>query len=282
MPKPLSLLELNKQANQIRQDIITMLLEAGSGHAAGPLGMADVFTALYFSILRHKPDQPDWPDRDRVILSNGHICPVLYATLAHAGYFPKSELKTLRQLGSALQGHPSHLDLPGVEVSSGPLGQGISQAVGFALAGKLDQKSYMTYCLMSDGEHNEGQVWEAVMSAAKYKLHNLAVIIDRNNIQIDGFTENVMPLGSLKAKYEAFGWYVLEINGHNMEEVIDACHAAQSVYEKPTAIIAHTIPGKGVEFMQWRPEWHGKPPNPTEAKLALKELRSLQKQLAFE
>jgi transketolase len=282
MPKPLSLLELNKKANLIRQDIVKMLLEAGSGHSAGPLGMTDVFTALYFAVLRHQPAQPNWPDRDRVVLSNGHICPVLYATLAHAGYFPLTQLMTLRKLGSPLQGHPSRLDLPGVEVSSGPLGQGISQAVGFALAGKLDHKSYMTYCLMSDGEHNEGQTWEAVMTAAKYKLHNLAVIIDRNNIQIDGFTENVMPLGSLRQKYEAFGWYVVEINGHNMEEIIDACHTAQSIFEKPTAIIAHTIPGKGVDFMQWDPTWHGKPPNANEAKKALQELRTLGKNLASE
>ncbi len=252
-----------------------MLLKAGSGHAAGPLGMADIFAALYFSVLRHNPENPNWVDRDRLVLSNGHICPVLYAALAEAGYFPKSWLGTLRQINGKLQGHPNRLDTPGVETSSGPLGQGISQAVGMALAGKIDQKNYQVYCVMSDGEHDEGQVWEAVMMASKHKLHNLAVIIDRNNIQIDGFTEDIMPLESLRAKYEAFNWHVLEIDGHNMKAIIDACDEAKAIFEKPVAIIAHTIPGKGVDFMQWNPDWHGKAPNQEEAKKALSELRNL-------
>jgi transketolase len=271
-----SVAEIEQKASLIRQDIIKMLVKAGSGHSAGPLGMADVFAALYFQVLRHDPQKPHWSDRDRLVVSNGHICPVLYATLAHAGYFPLSELDTLRQFKTHLQGHPNRLDLPGIENSSGPLGQGFSQALGIALAGQMDGKSYQTYCILGDGEHDEGQVWEAVMFAGKQKMHNLAVIIDRNNIQIDGFTEDVMPLESLRAKYQAFNWHVLEIDGHNIESIVDACHEAKAVYEKPVCIIAHTIPGKGVDFMEWKPEWHGKTPNKLEAKKALQELRTLQ------
>lgn len=266
-------------ANEVRQDIIEMLLAAQSGHAGGPLGMADIFATLYFDILRHDPKRPNWPDRDRLILSNGHICPVLYATLAHAGYFPRAELKTLRQFGSRLQGHPNRLDLPGVENSSGPLGQGYSIAVGMALALQLQGNNAQVYCISSDGEHNEGQVWEAAMSASKYRLHNLAVIIDRNNIQIDGHTENVMPLESLRAKYEAFNWHVIEIDGHNFDEIRDACDMAKAVFAKPVAIIAHTIPGKGVDFMQWKPEWHGKAPSQEQAEDALNQLRILKEKL---
>jgi len=269
---PTSLRELNQKANTIRQDLIKMLAAAPGGHTAGPLGMADIFTALYFSVLHHDPQQPNWLERDRLVLSNGHICPVLYTTLAHAGYFPKEELATLGQFGSRLQGHPSRLDLPGIENSSGPLGQGISQAIGMALAGNLDKKSYEVYCVMGDGEQDEGQVWEAVMFAGKHKLHNLAVIIDRNNIQISGFTEEVMPLESLRDKYEAFNWHVLDIDGHNMQAIIDACHEAKAIFEKPVAIIAHTIPGKGVDFMQNQPEWHGKIPNAQETEEALSQL----------
>lgn len=267
--------ELPALANTIRRDVIEMLVRAKSGHAAGPLGMADIFATLYFNVLRHDPKKPKWKYRDRLVLSNGHICPVLYATLARAGYFPLSELKTYRQLGSPLQGHPNRLDLPGVENSSGPLGQGYSQAIGMALALQLDGNNAQVYCITSDGEHNEGQTWEAAMAAAKYRLHNLAVIIDRNNIQIDGHTEEVMPLDDLKAKYEAFNWHVIEIDGHNVTEIIDACEMAKAVYEKPVAIIARTIPGKGVDFMQWKYEWHGKAPNEEEAKKALKQLRTL-------
>lgn len=278
----LSLKDLAIKANYIRQDVVRMLLHAGSGHSAGPLGMADVFTALYFHVLRHNPDKPDWPLRDRVVLSNGHICPVWYATLAHAGYFNISEIYTLRKFGTKLQGHPSRLDLVGVENSSGPLSQGISQAVGMALAAKIKKERHQVYCLMSDGEHNEGQVWEALMMASKEKLNNLTVIIDRNNIQIDGHTEEVMPLESLRAKYEAFNWHVLEIDGHNIERIIDACHEAMAIFEKPVCIIAHTIAGKGAKFMEYKPEWHGKPPNSQEAREAINQLRTLKGNLSLD
>ncbi|MBI4120626.1 MAG: transketolase, partial [Parcubacteria group bacterium] len=250
-----------------------------SGHSAGPLGMADIFTALYFHVLRHDPKHPEWPERDRLVLSNGHICPVRYVAMAHAGYFPKDELKTLRKLGTRLQGHPHRLSLPGLETTSGPLGSGLSQAAGMALAGKLDNASWRVYCLMSDGEHDAGQTWEAAMFAAKYRLNNLTGIIDRNNIQIDGFTEDIMPLDDLKSKYEAFNWHVLEIDGHNIRAFVEACAEAQTIFEKPTVIIAHTIPGKGVDFMERKFEWHGKPPNKEEAEIALRELRTLQGQI---
>lgn len=277
MPKitPHQLRELEVTANRIRQDIITLLLEAGSGHSAGPLGMADVFTALYFFILKNDPKNPWDENRDRVYLSNGHICPVWYATLANAGYFPRSELKTVRKLNSRLQGHPHYRAAPGVENTGGPLGQGLSQAIGSALAARMDGKRYRTYALLSDGEHEEGQTWEAIMFAGKEKLHNLVAIVDRNNIQIDGFTEEIMPLEPFRAKYEAFNWHVLEVDGHNIEEIIDACHEAEAVFEKPTVIIAHTIPGKGVDFMENKFEWHGKTPKPDEAVEALKQLRTL-------
>jgi len=267
--------QLELKANQIRQDIIKMLLEAGSGHSAGPLGMADVFTALYFHILNHDPKKPDWSERDRLILSNGHICPVRYVTMAHAGYFPISELKTLRKLGSRLQGHPHRTTLPGMETTSGPLGSGLSQSCCLALAGKMDKALWRVYCLMSDGEQDEGNTWEAAMLAAKYKLDNLTAVMDRNNIQIDGFTEDIMPLDELRAKYEAFNWYVLEVDGHNIQMFIDAVEEAKAIHDQPTLIIAHTIPGKGVDFMENKYEWHGKPPNKEEAKIALTELRTL-------
>ncbi len=274
---------LEEMANRVRQDIIKELVEAGSGHSAGPLGMADIFTALYFHILNHDPKKPNWPDRDRVVLSNGHICPVLYAVLAQAGYFPPEELLTLRKLGSRLQGHPHRGSLPGIETTSGPLGSGLSQAIGMALAAKLDNNGsagsprgkYYTYCLMSDGEHQEGNTWEAVMFAGKNRLSNLIGIIDRNNIQIDGFTEDVMPLESLREKYESFNWHVLEIDGHNMLQIASAVTEAKAIYEKPTVIIAHTIPGKGVSFMERDFLWHGIPPNKEQANEALKELRTL-------
>lgn len=267
------MVNLATKANQIRQDIIRMLTLAGSGHTAGPLGMADIFTALYFQILNHNPKKPFWDKRDRLILSNGHICPVLYATMAHAGYFPISELKTLRKLNTRLQGHPHRQSLPGIENTSGPLGQGLSQACGMALAARLNNAKHRIYCLTSDGEHNEGQTWEAIMFAGKYKLNNLTQIIDRNNIQIDGHTEDVMPLEPLRKKYEAFNWHVIDIDGHNFEEIIDACNQAKAIYEKPTLILAHTIPGKGVDFMENDPKWHGIPPSQEEAKLALKYLQ---------
>jgi len=266
---------LEKKANEIRQDIIRMLAEAGSGHSAGPLGMADIFTALYFHVLNHDPKRPDDPNRDRVFLSNGHICPVWYATLAHAGYLPRAEaLGTLRKLGSRLQGHPHRGSLAPILNPSGPLGQGISQAVGCALAAQMDGKKFEIFCLMSDGEQDEGQTWEAYLFAAKYKLHNLTAIIDRNNIQIDGNTEDIMPLEPFADKLRAFGWHVMEIDGHNLEQIVDACEQAKAVYEKPVAIIAHTIPGKGVSFMEFKYEWHGKPPTKDEAAAALKELQT--------
>ena len=266
---------LEELANRIREDVIETLVEAGSGHSAGSLGMADIFTAFYFHILNHKPKRPQWEDRDRLILSNGHICPVQYATLAHAGYFPFEELKTLRKLNSRLQGHPHRGSLPGVETTSGPLGSGLSQAIGMALAARLDKKRYRVYCLMSDGEHDEGNTWEAVLFAGKNRLNNITAVIDRNNIQIDGYTENIMPLEPLRKKYEAFNWNVVDVDGHNIQQFVDAVFEAHAIFEKPTAIIAHTIPGKGVSFMERDYLWHGKPPTKDEAQKALYELRTL-------
>lgn len=274
--------QLELQANQIRQSIIKMLVSAGSGHSAGPLGMADIFTALYFAVLNHRPKDPDWESRDRLLLSCGHIAPVLYATLAHAGYFPLKELETLRQIDTRLQGHPHNLTTPGIENSSGPLGQGLSQAIGMALAAKLNGERHRIYCIVSDGEQQEGQIWEAVMFAGKYRVNNLTVIMDRNNIQIDGPTEDVMPLEPLRAKYEAFNWHVIEVDGHNMNAIIDACEEAKAIVAKPTIIVAHTIPGKGVDFMEYDFHWHGKPPKPDEAREALTELRTLRGKIRSE
>ena len=275
---------LEEMANKIRQDIIASLVEAKSGHSAGPLGMADIFTAMYFHVLNHDPKKPDWPDRDRLILSNGHICPVLYATLANAGYFPMEELMTLRKLNSRLQGHPHRNSLPGLETTSGPLGSRLSQSIGIALTARLDNKKYRVYCLTSDGEHQEGNYWEAVMFAGKQKskMNNLTAIVDRNNIQIDGFTEDVMPLEPLRQKYEAFGWHVIDVNGNDISEFVAAVNEAKAIYEKPTVIIAHTIPGKGVSFMEGDYTWHGKPPSAEEAKRALSELRTLEGQIRSE
>lgn len=267
--------QLEKTANTIRQDVIKMLVEAGSGHSAGPLGMADVFTALYFHILHHKPKKPDWPERDRLVLSCGHICPVRYAAMARAGYFPLRDLQTLRKLGSPLQGHPELGKLSGSESTSGPLGQGTSVAVGMALAARMDGKKYRVYGIFSDGEHNEGQTWEAIMFAGKNKLNNLTAIIDRNNIQIDGSTEDIMPLEPFADKYRAFNWHVIEIDGNNIREIVEGCEQAKRITEKPTCIIAHTIPGRGVDFMEKDYRWHGMPPNKEQAALALKELRSI-------
>jgi len=271
------ILDIEKKANDIRISIIDMLLEAKSGHTAGPLGMADIFATLYFHTLKHNPKKPDWSERDRLVLSNGHICPVLYATMAHAGYFPVEELKTLRKFGSRLQGHPHRDFLPALETSSGPLGSGLSQAVGMAIADKMDHKDgeRRIYCMLGDGELDEGQNWEAVMLAGKNRLNNLVAVVDRNNIQIDGFTEDIMPLESLSDKWRAFNWFVIEIDGHNIEEIADAFEKAKAIYEKPTVIIAHTIPGKGVKEFERDYRWHGKPPNAEEGKMALKELRTL-------
>ncbi|HVI60712.1 MAG TPA: transketolase, partial [Candidatus Saccharimonadales bacterium] len=243
----LPLKRLETIANDIREDIIRMLEHAGSGHSAGPLGLADIFTALYFDIMKNDPKDPDWDERDILLLSNGHCVPVRYATMARAGYFDRKELMTLRQLGSRLQGHPERVRLPGMETTSGPLGSGLSQACGMALGLRMDNQSHRwVYVVMSDGEQDEGNVWEAAMLGSKEKLHNIIAITDRNNIQIDGPTETVMPLEDLKAKWQAFGWHVLEINGNDIEAVIDACAMGRAIENKPVMIIAHTIPGKGV------------------------------------
>ena len=278
--------ELELKANEARELLIEMLVEAGSGHTAGPLGMADIFMAMYFHVLNHDPKNPAWEERDRLILSNGHITPIRYVVMAMAGYFPVEELKTLRKFGSRLQGHPERERLPGVETTSGPLGSGLGQAAGIAYAARMDQKKFRTYCLMSDGEQDAGATWESAMFIAKNKLSNLTAVIDRNNIQIDGMTENIMPLESLKAKYEAFNWHVLEIDGHNIEQFVDAVEQAKAIYEKPTLILAHTIPGKGVNFMEFDYLWHGNPPGKVkddpdapspekQAEEALKQLRTL-------
>jgi transketolase len=286
-PQDLKHLELT--ANQIRQDIIKMLVEAGSGHSGGPLGMADVFTALFFKVLNINPEKPDWPDRDRFVLSCGHICPVMYASMARRGFFPVEELKTLRKLGTRLQGHPHRESLPGLETTSGPLGSGLSQAAGMAMVGIMDKKPWRVYCVTSDGEHQEGNTWEAVMFAANYKLGNLTVILDRNNMQIDGHTEDIMQLDPVADKYRAFNWNVIEVNGHNFEEIIEACESSKTVNDKPTIIIAHTIPGKGGSYMENRYEWHGSPPDAMDisgaprkgeqAKEALRQLEEIEKRL---
>jgi transketolase len=283
MKQTYSIEQLERKANDIRQDIIRMLEHAGSGHSAGPLGLADVFTALYFDILNHDPNKPDWDERDILVLSNGHCVPVRYATMAHAGYLDRKELMTLRKLGSRLQGHPERLRLPGLETTSGPLGSGLSQACGMALGLRMDKQMHRwVYVVMGDGELDEGNVWEAAMLASKYKLNNIIAIIDRNNIQIDGPTESVMPLEDLKAKWEAFGWHVIEIDGNSIEAVIDACAMGRAIVEKPVMIIAHTIPGKGVDFMEYDFHWHGSPPNAEQAKIAINELRTLRGKIRSE
>jgi transketolase len=274
---------LEQIAETIREDIIKMLEEAGSGHSAGPLGLADIFTALYFRILKHDPKKPDWEERDILLLSNGHCVPVRYATMAEAGYFPKKELMTLRKFGSRLQGHPERTKLPGMENTSGPLGSGLSQGCGMALALRMNKQQHRNvYVVMGDGEQDEGNVWEAAMLASKYKLDNIIAITDRNNIQIDGFTEEVMPLEDFRAKWESFGWFVIEIDGNDIDAVIDACAMGRAVHEKPVMIVAHTIPGKGVDFMENDFHWHGMPPNHEQAKQALHELRTLQGKIRSE
>ena len=277
MSGQLTLIQMEVMANNIRQDIVRMLEAAGSGHSAGPLGLADIFSALYFNVLKHDPNQPEWDDRDRLVLSNGHVVPVQYASLARAGYFSLDELDSLRKFGSRLQGHPERTKLPGLETTSGPLGSGLSQAAGMAHALlNIDSRSNQwVYAVMSDGELDEGNSWEAAMFAAKYKLNNLIAIVDRNNIQIDGSTEEVMPLENLHDKWEAFGWHVQEIDGNNIESVIDACAMARAVANQPSVIIAHTVPGKGVDFMEYDYRWHGMPPSSEQARDALRKLRTL-------
>jgi len=280
----LTTVQLQQKANTIREDIISMLEHAGSGHSAGPLGLADIFAALYFNILNIKPEEPEWADRDIFFLSNGHTVPVQYAAMAEAGFFDKEELMTLRQTGSRLQGHPERERLPGIESTSGPLGSGLSQAAGYAYSLQyIDEvKHRFVYVVMGDGELNEGNIWEAAMFAGKNKLSQLIGIIDRNNIQIDGSTEDVMPLEDLRGKWESFGWHVLEVDGHNIESIIDAASQGRAVTNRPTVIIAHTIPGKGVDFMEYDYKWHGMPPNSEQAKTALEKLRTLDGKITHE
>lgn len=272
-PEKEKMLEL--KANEIRQSVVDMLEDAGSGHTAGPLGMADIFTAFYFHILNHDPKHPEWEDRDRLFLSNGHIVPIRYATMAHAGYFPIKELSTLRKFGSRLQGHPEREKLPGLESTSGPLGSGISQASGYAYAARMDGKKFRVYCFISDGELDAGNSWEGIMFAGANRLSNLTVVIDRNNIQINGNTEDVMPLEPLADKWRAFNWHVIEINGHNMSEIVNAVEQAKAIVEKPTVIIAHTIAGKGIKEIEYDYRWHGNPPNKEQEEKWLKELRTM-------
>ena len=273
---------LSEKANAIRQTIIEMLVAAGSGHTAGPLGMSDIFAALYFRVLKHDPKHPDCEARDRLILSNGHITPVRYAAMAHAGYFPLEECLTLRKFGSRLQGHPERDKLAGLETTSGPLGSGLSQASGYAYAARMDGRTFRVFCAMSDGEQQEGNTWEGAMFAGKYRLNNLTAIMDRNNIQIDGMTEDIMPLEPLREKYESFGWHVLEIDGHNIPQFVAACDEAAAIAEKPTLILAHTIPGKGIRAIERDFRWHGKPPSKEEGQKFLDELRTLGGQIASE
>lgn len=277
MDGQLTVVQLKQKANDIRQDIIRMLEEAGSGHSAGPLGLADILTALYFNILKIDPKNPEWSERDLFFLSNGHTVPVQYAAMAERGYFPVGELQTLRKFGSRLQGHPERTKLPGLENTSGPLGSGLSQAAGYAYSLQyLDNaKHRFVYVVTGDGELNEGNIWEAAMFAGKYKLSQLIVFIDRNNIQIDGSTEDIMPLEDLRGKWESFGWHVQEIDGHNIESIIDAAAMGRAITNRPSVIISHTIPGKGVDFMEYDYKWHGMPPNSEQAKEALMKLRTL-------
>lgn len=278
MTKISGIKELRLKAMDVREDIVTMLHEAGSGHSAGPLGMADIFTALFLNVANLKPEDPDWAERDRILLSNGHICPVLYSAMSQAGYFPREELKTLRKLGTRLQGHPHRTALPGLETTSGPLGSGTSQAAGIALAFKMDKVPQHVWCLTSDGEQQEGNTWEGVMFAAANRLDNLTVIMDRNYIQIEGNTEEVMPLEPLADKYRSFNWHVIEVDGHNMHGVIDAMEQSKSQHGNPTLILADVIPGKGVKYMENDYTWHGKPPK-TEQELqdALTDLAEMRK-----
>jgi transketolase len=280
----LTIPQIEKKANDIRRDIIQMLAAAGSGHSAGPLGLSDIFAALYFNVMNIRPEEPEWTERDVFFLSNGHCVPVQYATMAEAGFFPVEELLTLRKLGSRLQGHPEREKLPGLENTSGPLGSGLSQASGYAYSLQYidENPQRFVYVVMGDGELNEGNIWEAAMFAGKYKLSQLVAFVDRNNIQIDGTTEDVMPLEDLKGKWEAFGWHVIEIDGHNVTSIIDATSQARAITNRPTVIIAHTIPGKGVDFMEYNYKWHGMPPNAEQAKEALEDLRTLGGQITHE
>jgi transketolase len=270
---------LGEKATDIRRFVVAMLIEAKSGHMAGALGMTDILTYLYFHALHHNPKNPSWKYRDRLILSNGHICPALYATMAHAGYFPRSELKTLRKLGSRLQGHPDRGWLPALETSSGPLGCGLSQTIGMIMGDRLDHgrsSGRLFYCLMSDGELDEGNSWEGAMFAGKEKLQNLIAIVDRNDIQLSGPTEDIMPLNPLADKWRSFNWHVQEINGHDFHEIDRAINEARIAVDKPSVIIAHTIPSKGIPEFENKFEWHGKvPTTKKEIVVALKAMKAL-------
>jgi transketolase len=270
--KDLSIKELQDLAKKIRRDIVTMIGTAGSGHPGGSLSAVEMLITLYFKVLRHNPTDPHWSDRDRFILSKGHAAPVLYATLSACGYLPEEELCTIRKIDSRLQGHPECDLTPGVEMSAGALGVGLSFSVGVTLAGRLDKKDYRTYVLLGDGECDEGQVWEAAMAAAHFKLDKLTAIIDHNGIQIDGWNKDIMNIEPLAQKWQSFGWNTIEIDGHDIAQVIEALEKAKKVTGKPTMIIARTIKGKGVSFMENNPDFHGKAPNAEELKIALKEL----------
>jgi len=264
--------DLKEVAKRLRRDIVTMIGKAGSGHPGGSLSAVEILTTLFWRILRHKPSDPQWQDRDRFILSKGHAAPLLYSVLAECGYFPKSELATLRQLDSHLQGHADRTATPGVEMSSGSLGQGLSFAIGVALAGRLNSQSFRVYALLSDGECDEGQTWEAAMSAAHFKLDNLTAIVDNNGIQLSGFNRDIMNLDPLNKKWEAFGWHVTDVDGHDLTQLLDALKKAQKVRGQPAVIIAHTVKGKGVSFMENNVDFHGKAPNAEQLEKALKEL----------
>jgi transketolase len=268
----LSTVELKKMAKKLRRHVITMIATAGSGHPGGSLSAADIITALYFKVLRYNPENPRWSDRDRFILSKGHAAPILYAALAETGYFPVAELATLRKLGSRLQGHADSKFTPGVEMSAGSLGMGLSFAIGVALAARLDSKAYRTYVLLSDGECEEGQTWEAALSAAHFKLDKLTAIVDYNGIQLSGWTRDIMNLEPFTRKWRAFGWHAIDIDGHDLDQILSACQEAGKIKGKPTVIVARTIKGKGVSFMENNVAFHGKAPTWEEAERALKEL----------
>jgi len=264
--------DMEKMAKKLRRHIIEMTAKAGSGHPGGSLSATEIVTALYFNHLRHDPGNPGWPDRDRFVLSKGHAAPLLYSALAEAGYFPVEELLTLRQLDSRMQGHTDMTVTPGVEMSAGALGQGLSFGIGIALAARLDRRGYRVYVLLGDGECDEGQVWEAAMAAAHFKLDNIVAVVDRNRQQIDGWTYQVMDTEPLAEKWRSFGWHTIEVDGHDLAQILGALDEAQRIEGKPTAIMAHTTKGKGVSFMENNPDFHGKAPTPEEAERALKEL----------
>ena len=270
--KSLSVAEMETMAKRIRRHIISMTGKAGSGHPGGSLSAVEIVSTLYFRVLKHDPQRPDWPERDRFVLSKGHTAPMLYAILAECGYFPIDQLTSLRQINSRLQGHADRTCTTGVEMSSGSLGQGLSFSIGIALAGRLNEQPYRVYVLLGDGECDEGQVWEAAMSAAHFKLDNLVAIVDRNGQQIGGWTRDVMELEPFNNKWQAFGWHTIEVDGHDFTQLIDAFEQVKTIKGQPTVIIARTTKGKGVSFMENNPDFHGKAPTAEQVELALKEL----------